>query len=286
MGQFTIRKATDDDVEQLAEVSARAFERDPLTEWLVEDPSNTLQVERQMFLAEWRISKQYDLIFTDSDRQGVAVWKPPGASVTIGNRIRQVWSLVGSIKLSRRTLAKIRLFVDVEKAHPKEPHYYLSLLAVTPDMQGKGLGSALMQPILELCDREGIHAYLETETESNVGFYSRKGFTVRQEIITSDGKSKVWTMWREPKMSDTQYVELDEYDTVRIKQLILQNDMRGLISILRDPIVGDIGTIMIKYPPQPHLPPTYIIECCDNNGSAYYIGDFIADELEKIGGGY
>jgi GNAT superfamily N-acetyltransferase len=63
-------------------------------------------------------------------------------------------------------------------------------------MQGKGLGSALMQPILELCEREGIPAYLETETESNVGFYSRKGFTVRQEIYTSDGKSKVWTMLR------------------------------------------------------------------------------------------
>ena len=198
MGQFNIRKATAEDVDQLAEVSARAFEHDPLTDWLVEDQSNALQAERQMFLAEWRISKRYDLIFTDSDRQGVAVWKPPGASVTIGNRIRQVWSMIGSIKLSRRTLSKIRLFIDVERARPMEPHYYLSLLAVAPEMQGKGLGSALMQPILELCDRERIPAYLETETESNVGFYSRKGFIVRQEIITSDGKSKVWTMLRSP----------------------------------------------------------------------------------------
>jgi ribosomal protein S18 acetylase RimI-like enzyme len=203
MGHFTIRKATDEDADQLTEVSARAFEHDPLTDWLVEDQSNVLQAERQMFLAEWRISKRYDLIFTDSDRQGVAVWKPPGAKVTIGDRIRQVWSMIGSIKLSRRTLAKIRLFLDVEKAHPKEPHYYLSLLAVVPEMQGKGLGSALMQPILDLCNREGIPAYLETETESNVSFYSRKGFNVRQEILTSDGKSKVWTMFREPKMSNT-----------------------------------------------------------------------------------
>jgi ribosomal protein S18 acetylase RimI-like enzyme len=210
MAQFTIRKALSDDMEQLAEVCARAFEHDPLTDWLVEDQSNALQAERQMFLAEWQISKRYDLIFTDSDRQGVAVCRPPGANVTIGDRILQVWSMIGSIKLSKRMLAKIRLLLDVEKARPSELHYYLSLLAVAPEMQGKGLGSALMQPILDLSVREGKPAYLETETESNVGFYSKKGFSVRQEIITSDGKSKVWTMWREPKMSDTQNVEIDE----------------------------------------------------------------------------
>ena len=196
MRQFTIQKASSDDAEKLADVSARAFEHDPLTEWLVESHSNALKAERQMFLAEWNNSKHYGLIYTDEDRQGVAVWKPPGASVTIGNRIRQIWTMIGSIKLYRRTLAKIRLLLNIEKARTLEPHYYLSLLAVTPEMQGKGLGTALIQPILDLCDKDGIPAYLETETESNVGFYSRKGFIVRQEILTSDGKSKVWTMWR------------------------------------------------------------------------------------------
>jgi hypothetical protein len=54
-----------------------------------------------------------------------------------------------------------------------------------------------MQPILDLCDREGIPAYLETETESNVRFYSKRGFKVLREITTCDGLSKVWTLWRE-----------------------------------------------------------------------------------------
>jgi ribosomal protein S18 acetylase RimI-like enzyme len=193
---YDIRKALPEDVPQLAEVSARAFEHDPITEWLMEG-DDPFQMERQMFIAEYRITKRFDLIYTDTHRMGVAIWKPPAARPTLNDRFQQVWTMLGTIKLSRRALSKIRLFITIEKAHPAQPHYYLSLLAVHPDMQGKGLGTALMQPILNICDREGIPAYLETETESNVRFYSKRGFKVLREITTSDGLSKVWTLWRE-----------------------------------------------------------------------------------------
>lgn len=198
MNPYSIQKATADDVPALAEVSALAFEHDPITEWLVETGDDPLQMERQMFVAEYRITKRFDLIYTDADRKGVSIWKPPGARSTIGDRIQQVWTMLGTIKLSRRAFAKIKLFIQIENAHPCEHHYYLSLLAVHPDMQGKGLGTALMQPVLEICDRDHVPAYLETETESNVDFYSKRGFKVIKEITTSDGRSKVWTMWRAP----------------------------------------------------------------------------------------
>jgi GNAT superfamily N-acetyltransferase len=197
MAKYLIRKTVPEDEPYLAEVSARAFEHDPLTVWLVEGSRNALEMEKQMFRAEYRITKRYNMIFTDSNRQGVAIWKPPGARATFGDRVQQIWTMIGTINISRRLWSKVKLFIDIEKARPKEPHYYLSLLAVHPDMQGQGLGTALMQPILDLSDREGIPAYLETETESNVRFYTKKGFVVRQEINTSDGASKVWTMWRE-----------------------------------------------------------------------------------------
>lgn len=201
---FAIQKAQAEDEERLAEVSALAFEHDPLTGWLNEGGSDLLAMERQMFHAEYRITRRFGLIYTDADRMGVAIWKPPGARSTMGDRILQGWTMLGTIRLSRRTLAKIRLFVDIEKARPKEAHYYLNLLAVHPELQGKGLGSALMQPILDICDQEGIPAYLETGTETNVAFYTRKGFVVRQEIITRDGASRVWTMWRDSNIHNTQ----------------------------------------------------------------------------------
>ena len=71
---------------------------------------------------------------------------------------------------------------SVEKAHPRERHLYLAVLGVEPSRQGEGLGSELLPPGLELCDREGIPAYLETAKERNVSFYSRHGFRVTDEL--------------------------------------------------------------------------------------------------------
>ena len=35
---------------------------------------------------------------------------------------------------------------------------------MSPELQGRGIGSALMQPVLERCDRDGMPAYLEATT--------------------------------------------------------------------------------------------------------------------------
>ena len=48
----------------------------------------------------------------------------------------------------------------MEKRHPKEPaHYYLPVLGVEPEFQGRGFGSALLQPVLARCDRDRVGAY-------------------------------------------------------------------------------------------------------------------------------
>ena len=99
--------------------------------------------------------------------------------------------------LSPRTPFVIRGMHGVEKLHPTEPHYYLSILGVEPVRHGEGLGSALLQPMLRRCDSEGVGAYLETGTERNVRFYSRQGFRVTDEVALPNGPP-MWLMWRDP----------------------------------------------------------------------------------------
>ena len=80
--------------------------------------------------------------------------------------------------------------------HPKaEPHWYLAFLGIEPSEQGKGLGSALLRPVLERCDSEGTPAYLETSNERNLPFYQRHGFEVVQQCGIPDGPH-FWGMWR------------------------------------------------------------------------------------------
>ena len=100
--------------------------------------------------------------------------------------------------LGRRAGAALRLVQLVESRHPRTAHYYLGGLGTDPPWQGKGLGSAVLRPVLESCDREGMPAYLESSKESNIPFYRRHGFEVTDEVSVPDGPVRLWLMWREP----------------------------------------------------------------------------------------
>jgi GNAT superfamily N-acetyltransferase len=100
--------------------------------------------------------------------------------------------------LGRRVGAAVRLVQLVESRHPRSPHYYLGGLGTDPAFQGKGLGSAVLGPVLDICDRDGLPAYLESSKESNIPFYKRHGFELTDEVSVPDGSVKLWLMWREP----------------------------------------------------------------------------------------
>ena len=89
-----------------------------------------------------------------------------------------------------------------EKYHPKTPHYYLFAIGVTPGNKGQGLGTALIAPLLQRCDAEGMPAYLENSKAENLRFYEGHGFKVLQQIRFSASAPPVWLMWREPMSRD------------------------------------------------------------------------------------
>jgi GNAT superfamily N-acetyltransferase len=86
----------------------------------------------------------------------------------------------------------------MDEWHPKEPHWYLPILAVEPLAQGKGLGSALMRHALEVADDAGVPAYLESSNPRNIPLYLRHGFEVLGEIQIGAGP-RVTPMFRHPR---------------------------------------------------------------------------------------
>jgi len=77
----------------------------------------------------------------------------------------------------------------------REPHYYLAALGTDPVHQGKGIGSALIEPVLARCERERLPAYLESSKEANVPFYRKHGFEVAEALEVPGGPT-VWSMIR------------------------------------------------------------------------------------------
>ena len=67
---------------------------------------------------------------------------------------------------------------DLHQANVPQAYWYLSMLGVDPAYQNQGVGSSLIQPILEQADRDNLPCYLETSTAGGVRFYQRHNFEV------------------------------------------------------------------------------------------------------------
>ena len=81
--------------------------------------------------------------------------------------------------------------------HPKEAHWYLGVLGTDPKHQNRGIGSALLRPVLARCDGGGDAAYLEASRPENVPYYERHGFEVVGEFQLPKGPP-VWRMLHTP----------------------------------------------------------------------------------------
>jgi GNAT superfamily N-acetyltransferase len=127
-----------------------------------------------------------------------AVWVPPGADP---------WATPGFAESFLADLGGAASPADVERlltlgalteqAHPPEPHWYLGMLATRTVAQGRGEGGALLRRTLEMVDREGLPAYLESTNPRNVGLYERHGFDATGTIELPDGPT-LTLMWRPP----------------------------------------------------------------------------------------
>jgi GNAT superfamily N-acetyltransferase len=130
---------------------------------------------------------------------GSASWLPPGALPRGALRESRIYrACVRALRTGTNRRSGIRLLSEVERMHPTEPHWYLAVLGVDPKWQSRGIGGALLKPVLDRCDSEGVPAHLETQKIENLPFYERFGFVVTEKVMV-EGTPPVWLMWREPR---------------------------------------------------------------------------------------
>ena len=65
--------------------------------------------------------------------------------------------------------------------------------------QGRGLGAKVIAPVLEICDRQSLPAYLESSNIANVPFYERHGFEIQEEVLVCEGGPVIRAMLRKPR---------------------------------------------------------------------------------------
>ncbi|HEV3048400.1 MAG TPA: GNAT family N-acetyltransferase [Solirubrobacteraceae bacterium] len=194
-----VRRARAEDVPALAAMLARAFFDDPVASWAWRPDGLRPKALERFQAIRLRQLLGGEEVWASADLRSAALWAPPGARRT---SLREVAALAPCFSRPR-LLARMPLVAigweGLERHHPrKPPHYYLAVLGTDPEAQGRGLGSAVLRPVLEQCDSDQVAAYLESSKERNIDFYVRHGFRVVEEITLLRGP-KMWGMWREPR---------------------------------------------------------------------------------------
>jgi ribosomal protein S18 acetylase RimI-like enzyme len=191
-----VRLSEAGDHKTLTQVLARAFDDDPIQRWVFPGARVRARYGGAFFRwLLWRCSDQ-QVTWTTDDLAGAAVWNLPDRWQVSVSQLAKLGQLAGAGVRWRGPLVMWGL-TAVERRHPDDRHLYLAVLGVDPLRQGAGIGSRLLAPGLELCDRERLPAYLETGKERNISFYSRHGFRVIDRLRLPAGPP-VWLMRREP----------------------------------------------------------------------------------------
>jgi len=186
-----------------AAMLARAFHDDPLMRYAIPDSDERARLLPSLYERMIRFGMLAGEVYATSDvPEGVAIWIPTNAKWTRENieasGMHEFATLIGNDAYQR-----YREVVSQEwQARLREipgPGWYLFILGVEPRIQRRGLGGALMRPILARADTEQLVCYLETENERNVAFYLKQGFDliVSEEAGTSG--VRFWTFRRNPK---------------------------------------------------------------------------------------
>jgi ribosomal protein S18 acetylase RimI-like enzyme len=149
-----------------------------------------------------RLGLHYGSVFTANDGDGAAVWLRPNTTIPFSGALCAGLLLMpfrfGWQSFRRSTSLGSYLEQLRQRSAPSQ-HWYLMALGVAPAQQGRGLGRALVQPILVRADAEQVPCYLETFTERNVQLYGKLGFTVLVHDRIPGGGPPFWTMVRTPQ---------------------------------------------------------------------------------------
>jgi ribosomal protein S18 acetylase RimI-like enzyme len=190
-----IRPARHNEADRLAATLTLALAADPSTRWGMPDANQYVSVLMPLVGAfGGRAALDHRTAHVIGDFLGAALWLPPGVHPDEDGMGEIFARHIEQPHLS----AVYALFEAMAEHHPKEPHWYLTLIGVDPAYQRRGLGSALLQHALAVCDQDGMLAYLESTGPLSVPLYQRHGFEVMGEIVVGNSPP-MFPMLRRPR---------------------------------------------------------------------------------------
>ena len=191
----TVVDARKRDLDVLSQVIAGAFHDLAVSRWLIPDPDARRSIFPGYFGILLRHAMTAGMVSTTPQRTAAALWLPAtGPTPPPDGYTGRLAQITGPF-LDRF----VTFETELARRHPAGVfHHHLAILAVRPDTQRQGTGTALLQAHHAAFDWQGITAYLEASDERTRGLYLRHGYADHGAPIELPDGPSMYPMVRIP----------------------------------------------------------------------------------------
>ena len=194
------------DIARASKVLADAFQHDLLWNKIYEGDPDIGKRFHAFFEGGVRYCLKYGEVYAPSENLEGVIGLVPGkyADMNAWRAIRSGTMGVG-MRMGLNTAKKMgTIFKPIVKDRREHmagyAFLYVLVFGVSTGLQGKGFGRQLIGAAIEKSEREGLHLYLDTETEENVKMYEHFGFRLLKKITLPVVELPMWEMVRKPKV--------------------------------------------------------------------------------------
>jgi len=175
-------EATKNDRSLVADILLQSFKDNQSVSYIVKKDKKYPDRLRYLMEYSFDVCFHFGKVFLSDDKRACALIsfpnrKKPFLRATILD-LKLILNTVGLANISKTLEREKR----IKEEYPTHDFYYLWFIGVIPAQQGKGIGSALIDDIINLANTQQQDIYLETSTLRNLPWYKKRGFCIYREI--------------------------------------------------------------------------------------------------------
>ncbi|SHG97663.1 GNAT family N-acetyltransferase [Pedobacter caeni] len=172
-----MKRAGIGDKNLIVDILCESFRNNLSVNYILNQSGDKTKRLKNLMDYSFEVCHAFGEVFLSDDHKACAlVLYPDQKRTTLKSIFLDVKLIVGTLGIRNIFKAMSREKV-IKSNYPNQPFYYLWFIGVSVPDQHKGIGSKLLEELMEDANQKGRSVYLETSTEKNLSWYKKFGFS-------------------------------------------------------------------------------------------------------------
>lgn len=177
-------EAGSNDKSLVIDILTKAFDTNKSTNYIVKQDAKRINRLEALMDYSFEMCHRFGKVYLSDDKKGCALILYPDKKSTVKSVLLDLKLIVQAIGIENISKA-LKRESAIKAVQPKTPIYYLWFIGVDPEFKNKGIGTRLLNQLIDESVTENRPIYLETSTLINLPWYLKFGFEIYHELDLS-----------------------------------------------------------------------------------------------------